>query len=167
MRLARDRLRDEPEAAERLLDGAGEELDAALDELRELARGIHPAVLSDRGLEPALEALAHRAPLPVELRATPDVRLPEAVELAAYFVVSEALTNVVKYARATHATVNVASDNGRLVVQVADDGIGGADPGRGTGLRGLADRLAILEGRLEVDSEAGRGTKITARIPCG
>jgi signal transduction histidine kinase len=167
MRLARDRLRDEPEAAERLLDGAGEELDAALDELRELARGIHPAVLSDRGLEPALEALAHRAPLPVELRATPDVRLPEAVELAAYFVVSEALTNVVKYARATHATVNVASDNGRLVVQVVDDGIGGADPGRGTGLRGLADRLAILEGRLEVDSEAGRGTKITARIPCG
>jgi signal transduction histidine kinase len=167
MRLARDRLRHEPEAAEELLEGAGEELDAALDELRELARGIHPAVLSDRGLQPALEALAHRTPLPVELRSAPDERLPEAVELAAYFVVSEALTNVVKYARASHATVNVASDNGRVVVQVADDGVGGADPARGTGLRGLADRLAVLEGRLEIDSPAGRGTQVTARIPCG
>jgi signal transduction histidine kinase len=167
MRLARDRLRDAPEAAERLLDGAGEELDAALDELRELARGIHPAVLSDRGLEPALEALVNRTPLPVELRSTPRERLPEAVELAAYFVVSEALTNVVKYAHATYATVNVASDNGRVLVQVADDGVGGADPARGTGLRGLSDRLAVLEGRLEIDSQAGRGTKITARIPCG
>jgi len=167
MRLARDRLRDEPEAAERLLEGAGDELEAALDELRELARGIHPAVLTDRGLDTALEALVHRSPLPVELRSTPDERLPEAVELAAYFVVSEALTNVVKYAGATHATVDVAPENGRLVVEVADDGVGGADPTRGTGLRGLADRLAVLEGRLEIDSEAGRGTKVTARIPCG
>ncbi|MBD0281718.1 MAG: sensor histidine kinase [Thermoleophilaceae bacterium] len=167
MRLARARLRDQPEAAERLLDGASEELDAALDELRELARGIHPAVLSDRGLDTALEALAHRTPLPVDLESTPGRRLPEAVELAAYFVVSEALTNVVKYADATHATVNVASENGRVVVQVADDGVGGADPERGTGLRGLADRLAVLEGRLEIDSPPGRGTTVTARIPCG
>jgi signal transduction histidine kinase len=167
MRLARDRLRDEPEAAERLLEGAGDELEAALDELRELARGIHPAVLTDRGLDTALETLVHRTPLPVELRSTPDERLPEAIELAAYFVVSEALTNVVKYAGATHATVDVAPENGRLVVEVADDGVGGADPTRGTGLRGLADRLAVLEGRLDIDSEAGRGTTITARIPCG
>jgi signal transduction histidine kinase len=166
MRLARDRLRDEPDTAERLLAGAGDELDAALDELRELARGIHPAVLSDRGLGTALETLVHRTPLPVELRFTPRERLAEAVELAAYFVVSEALTNVVKYAEASHAAVDVAHENGRLLVQVADDGVGGADPDRGTGLRGLVDRLAVLEGRLDIDSEAGRGTRITARIPC-
>jgi signal transduction histidine kinase len=167
MRLARDKLRDEPEAAEQLLEGAGHELDAALEELRELARGIHPAVLSDRGLDTALEALVHRTPLPVELRFTPGERLPEAIELAAYFVVSEALTNVVKYAEASHAVVDVAHENGGLLVLVADDGVGGADPERGTGLRGLVDRLAVLEGHLEIDSEAGRGTKITARIPCG
>jgi signal transduction histidine kinase len=167
IRLARDRMRDDPAAAERLLDGAGAELDAALAELRELARGIHPAVLSDRGLDAALETLAHRAPLPVELTRAEHERLPEAIELAAYFVVAEALTNVAKYAGATHAKVNVGQDNGRLVVEVADDGVGGADPDNGTGLRGLADRLAVIEGRLEVDSPPGRGTTIRARIPCG
>jgi signal transduction histidine kinase len=166
MRLARSRLRDEPEVAEQLLEGAGDELDAALEELRELARGIHPALLSDRGLDTALEALARRTPLPVELRFTPREDVPEAVELAAYFVVSEALTNVVKYAEASHATVDVAQENGRLLVRVADDGVGGADPEQGTGLRGLVDRLAVLEGHLEIDSEPGRGTTITARIPC-
>ena len=167
MRLARDRMREDPAAAERLLDGAGAELDAALEELRELARGIHPAVLSDRGLDAALETLAHRAPLPVELNREERERLPEAIELAAYFVVAEALTNVAKYAQATHAKVNVGRHNGRLVVEVADDGVGGADPGNGTGLRGLADRLAVIEGRLEVESPPGRGTRIRARIPCG
>jgi signal transduction histidine kinase len=167
MRLARDRMRDDPDAAERLLDGAGAELDAALEELRELARGIHPAVLSDRGLDAALETLARRAPLPVELNRHADERLPEAIELAAYFVVSEALTNVAKYAGASHATVNVGRVNGKLVVEVADDGVGGADPENGTGLRGLADRLAVIEGRLEVDSLPGEGTTIRARIPCG
>jgi signal transduction histidine kinase len=167
LRLARERLRDEPESAEALLSSAGDELDAALEELRELARGIHPAVLSDRGLATALEALAHRAPLPVELEALPSERLPEAVELAAYFVVAEALTNVAKYAYASHAKVSIEQENGRVVVAVEDDGVGGADPARGTGLRGLADRLGILEGRLEVDSELGRGTTVTARIPCG
>jgi signal transduction histidine kinase len=167
MRLARDRIRKDPDAAERLLDGAGAELDAALEELRELARGIHPAVLSDRGLDAALETLANRAPLPVELKHHEHERLPESIELAAYFVVSEALTNVAKYAGASHATVEVERVNGRLVVEVADDGVGGADPDNGTGLRGLADRLAVIEGRLEVDSPPGRGTKIRARIPCG
>jgi signal transduction histidine kinase len=167
MRLARDRLREDPDAAERLLDGAGAELEAALEELRELARGIHPAVLSDRGLDAALETLARRAPLPVELSGQPDERLPESIELAAYFVVSEALTNVTKYAEASHVTVNVARDNGKLVVEVTDDGVGGADPDNGTGLRGLADRLAVIEGRLEVDSPPGVGTTIRARIPCG
>jgi signal transduction histidine kinase len=166
MRLARARLRDDPEGAEQLLDGAGEELEAALGELRELARGIHPAVLSDRGLDTALETLARRAPLPVELGRLPDGRLPEAVELAAYYVVAEALTNIAKYASATHATVDVRRLNGRLVVRVTDDGVGGANPEAGTGLRGLADRLAVIEGRLEIDSEPGKGTTITAKIPC-
>jgi signal transduction histidine kinase len=167
LRLARAKLRDDPEAADMLLDAAGEELEAALGELRELARGIHPAVLSDRGLTTALETLASRAPLPVELEHTPPDRLPEAVELAAYFVVAEALTNVAKYASASHATVNVERTNGRLIVEVVDDGVGGANPEDGTGLRGLADRLAVIEGRLEIDSEPGHGTKVTARIPCG
>jgi signal transduction histidine kinase len=166
MRLARDRMRDDPDTAERILDGAGAELDAALEELRELARGIHPAVLSDRGLDAALETLARRAPLPVELNHESYERLPEAIELAAYFVVSEALTNVAKYADASHATVNVARGNGKLLVEVTDDGVGGADPDKGTGLRGLADRLAVIEGRLEVESPPGAGTTIRAKIPC-
>ena len=166
MRLARDRMREDPEGAERMLDGASAELDAALEELRELARGIHPAVLSDRGLDAALETLARRAPLPVELNRDSYERLPEAIELAAYFVVSEALTNVAKYADASHAKVNVARRNGKLLVEVADDGVGGADPDQGTGLRGLADRLAVIEGRLEVESPPGAGTTIRARIPC-
>jgi signal transduction histidine kinase len=167
LRLARAKLRGDPDGAEQLLSGASDELEAALAELRELARGIHPAVLSDRGLDTALETLAHRAPVPVELNSLPGERFPEAIELAAYFVVSEALTNVAKYAEATHAVVGLERHNGRLVVQVSDDGVGGADPNQGTGLRGLADRLAVIEGRLEVESERGRGTRITARIPCG
>ena len=167
IRLARAKLNEDPLAAERLLASAGDELEAALAELRELARGIHPAVLTDRGLATALQTLANRAPVPVELGELPEERMPEAVELAAYFVVAEALTNVAKYAEASHATVQVERHNGRVVVEVSDDGVGGADPGRGTGLRGLADRLAVIEGRLEVESEKGHGTTVTARIPCG
>jgi signal transduction histidine kinase len=167
IRLARAKLNEDPLAADKLLSSAGEELDSALAELRELARGIHPAVLTDRGLGTALETLASRAPVPVELAELPDMQLPEAVELAAYFVVAEALTNVAKYAHATHAKVEVARENGRLMVEVEDDGIGGANPENGTGLRGLADRIAVLEGRLEIDSETGRGTTVRAQIPCG
>jgi signal transduction histidine kinase len=166
IRIARAKLNEDPLAADQLLETAGQELDSALEELRELARGIHPAVLTDRGLATALETLASRAPVPVELAEMPDERLPEAVELAAYFVVAEGLTNVAKYANATHATVGVERENGRLVVEVADDGVGGADPQNGTGLRGLADRIAVLEGRLEIDSERGRGTTLRAQIPC-
>ena len=166
IRIARAKLNEDPLAADELLKTAGQELDSALEELRELARGIHPAVLTDRGLATALETLASRAPVPVELAELPDGRLPEAVELAAYFVVAEALTNVAKYAHATHAKVELGRENGRLVVEVEDDGIGGANPDNGTGLRGLADRIAVLEGRLEVDSESGTGTRVRAQIPC-
>jgi signal transduction histidine kinase len=166
MRLARDKMRDDPDGAERMLDGASAELESAMEELRELARGIHPAVLTDRGLDAALETLARRAPLPVELNRDDHERLPEAIELAAYFVVAEALTNVAKYANATHATVHVEQNNGKLLVEVADDGMGGADPRAGSGLRGLADRLAVIEGRLEIHSPPGGGTTIRARIPC-
>jgi signal transduction histidine kinase len=166
MRLARNRLREDPSAAEALLDGAAGELDSALGELRELARGIHPALLTERGLGTALETLARRAPVPVSVERIPDERYPEAVELAAYYVVAEALTNVAKYAAASHATVDIARVNGKLVVQVSDDGVGGADPDGGTGLRGLSDRLGVIEGRLDIESTPGKGTTITAKIPC-
>jgi signal transduction histidine kinase len=166
LRLAREKLDSEPKEAGRLLDRSREELAEALQELRELARGIHPAVLSDRGLGAAVETLARRAPLPVEILGLPAKRLPEHVELAAYFVVSEALTNVAKYASASQAAVTVTRRDGRLEVTVSDDGVGGADPDLGTGLRGLGDRLAAIEGQLDIDSEAGRGTTVCACIPC-
>ena len=165
LRLAQGKLRKDPEKADELLDGAQEELTLALGELRELARGIHPAVLSDRGLGAALEALAGRAPIEVDLAELPRDRLPEPIEAAAYFVVAEALTNVVKYAHASQATVRVSPVNGHAVVEVADDGIGGADPDRGSGLRGLADRVSALDGRMQLDSPAGSGTRLRAEIP--
>jgi signal transduction histidine kinase len=164
LRLVQERLTDDRGGAGELLETAGAELDAALAELRELARGIHPAVLSDRGLDAALEALASRAPLPVDIDTQVRERLPEPVELAAYYVIAEALTNVAKYAKASRATVRVARDDGRLVVEVSDDGVGGADPSGGTGLRGLADRVAALDGRLELRSTGG-GTVVRADIP--
>ena len=166
LRLAEAKLESEPQATAALLVMASEQLALALEELRELARGIHPAVLTDRGLTPALEALATRAPLAVDVDAPVAERLPEPVEAAAYFVVAEALTNVAKYAEATSARVHVARYDGRAIVEVADDGVGGADPRRGSGLRGLADRVEALDGRLEIESAPGRGTTIRAEIPC-
>ncbi len=166
LRMARTRVADRDPETEQLLVSAASELDSALEELRELARGIHPAVLSDRGLDAALVALAHRSPVPVELEATPGERLPEAVETAAYFVVAEALTNVAKYASATRATVRAVRDNGHVVVEVTDDGVGGADPSKGSGLEGLADRLCSVDGRLEVMDARGGGTIVRADIPC-
>jgi signal transduction histidine kinase len=165
MRLAQSKVRKDPEKAEAMLAAAHEELTLALGELRELARGIHPAVLSDRGLAAALESLAGRAPLPVELGDVPEDRLPEPIEAAAYFVVAEALTNVVKYAHASQATVSVERRNGHAIVEIADDGIGGADPDRGSGLRGLADRVSALDGSMRLDSPAGAGTRLRAEIP--
>jgi signal transduction histidine kinase len=165
--LAKRRLEEGQDvAAGAMLDAARDELARALEELRELARGIHPAVLTDRGLEPALEALAERAPLPVSLDQMPAERLPAPVEAAAYFVVAEALTNVVKYAGASTAAVRIRRNGAYAVVEVRDDGVGGADPTIGTGLRGLADRLAALDGRLEVHSPPGEGTTVRAEVPC-
>jgi signal transduction histidine kinase len=165
--LAQRRLDDgDGTAAASMLDAARDELARALEELRELARGIHPAVLTDRGLEAALEALAERTPLPVSLDQMPAERLPAPVEAAAYFVVAEALTNVARYAKASSAEVRIARNSGYAVVEVRDDGVGGADPATGTGLRGLADRLAALDGRLEVHSPPGEGTTVRAEVPC-
>jgi len=166
LRMARDKLGPDAGEAGRLLDRSRHELDEALKELRELVRGIHPTVLSDRGLAGAVEALAERAPLPVVVSGLPAQRLPARVELAAYFVVCEALTNVAKYASATRVSVTMSKADGSLAVEISDDGIGGADMGRGTGLRGLSDRLAAIEGRLEVDSAPGLGTTVRASIPC-
>ena len=148
-----------------LLDSAVAELTAGLSELRELARGIHPPVLTERGLDPALEGLAARAPLPVTLSASLGERLPPAVEAAAYFVVMEALTNVAKYASATAAEVTVQRTDGHVVIDVTDDGVGGADPAGGSGLAGLADRVAALGGRLEIESPPGGGTVVRAQMP--
>lgn len=166
LRSARTRAAGDGELAE-LLDRAQEELQTSLAELRELARGIHPAVLTDRGLEPALQALVARVPVPVSVEAEGAERLPGPVESAAYFVVSEALANVAKYARASSATVAVRRANGHVSVEVADDGVGGADAARGSGLRGLADRIAALDGSLSLDSPVGRGTCLRAEIPLG
>jgi len=124
-------------------------------------------VLSDRGLGPAIEALAARAPVPVQVTATPAERLPQPVEAAAYFVVAEALTNVAKYAGATYAVVRVDHLGDRVLVEIRDDGSGGADPAAGSGLRGLTDRLAALDGVLEVESPPGSGTTLRAIIPLG
>jgi signal transduction histidine kinase len=148
------------------LAGAREELELGLSELRELARGIHPAVLTERGLAPAVEALAGRAPFPVRVIETPHRRLPAQVETAAYFTVAEALTNAAKHAGAHQATVLIEQHNGSARIEVADDGIGGADSARGSGLRGLGDRLAALDGQLTVTSPSGGGTRLIATIPC-
>ena len=164
LRSARRRADGQPEL-EALLDQAQEELQTSLGELRELARGIHPAVLTERGLEPALQALVSRAPLPVTLEAQTGDRLPGPVESAAYFVVSEGLTNVAKYAQASQATVAVRHVNGSVSVEVSDDGVGGADVSAGSGLRGLQDRLAAVDGTLTLESPAGRGTRLRASIP--
>jgi signal transduction histidine kinase len=164
LRLVESRIEIDPAAASELLSGARDELTQALAELRELARGIHPAVLTDRGLRPALEALAARAPLPVDVTAADERFTPE-VEAAAYYVVAESLTNVAKYAQASTARVSVAKVDGVVSVTVEDDGVGGADPLGGSGLRGLVDRVAVLDGTLEVESSPGGGTSVRAAIP--
>ncbi len=164
--LADSRLERDPAAVKPLLDQARGQLSDALAELRELAQGIHPGILTERGLRAALEELAYGARLPLELDVALAERLPDRVEAAAYFVVSEALTNVAKHAEATAVRVRVERADGRAVVEVADDGVGGADRALGTGLRGLADRVDALGGRLQVESPPGRGTVVHVEIPC-
>ena len=166
LRLTQSALERRPEAVPGLLEEAQAELARALDELRELARGIHPAILTDRGLGPALEAILARAPLPVELTDLPEERLPEPVEAAVYYVVAETITNIAKHAHAESATVSVTLAGTTARVVITDNGIGGADPARGSGLRGLADRIEALDGGLRVESREGRGTRIEAQIPC-
>ena len=164
LRVLRSSISD-PEAGP-LVDGLAVRLEAALSDLRELARGIHPAILTRSGLDPAIAALAARSPVPVDVESAVDGRLAPAVEAAAYFVVAEALTNVARYADAARARVELRGDgNGGLVVVVADDGVGGADPSAGSGLRGLQDRLAVIDGVLAIDSPPGAGTRLEATIP--
>jgi signal transduction histidine kinase len=160
------RMGTDPEA-EALLAQARTEIAVSLAELRDLARGLHPAVVSGHGLAVAVESLVARAPVPVRLRVELDGRVGEAVEVAAYYVVCESLANIGKHARATAATVDVTRSAGQIVVEVVDDGVGGADTERGTGLRGLADRVEALDGRLRVWTPRGGGTRVRAELPCG
>jgi signal transduction histidine kinase len=164
--LAGSKLSSDPQAARRILDETRNTLGVALQELREVSQGIHPGILTERGLGAALRELTYSAPIPIELTVAFEERLPEPAEAAAYYVVAEALTNVAKYASATVVSVTVNNRNGRAVVEVSDDGIGGADPAHGSGLRGLADRVAALGGRFAVESPPGEGTWLRAEIPC-
>ena len=150
---------------DQLLAQAAEELQSAVDELRELARGVHPAILTEDGLGPALESLAARAPLPVSVDAL-DSRLSPAVEATAYFVACEALTNVAKHAQASEASIVARREDSQRVVEVADDGVGGARPYDRSGLSGLTDRVEALGGRLRIEDGAGGGTIVLAEIPC-
>ena len=163
--LLEQRFRDDPEA-QRAIDQARHELGESLQELRDLARGIHPAVVTGYGLAVAVESIVARSPVPVALDVDMGERAPESVEVAAYYLVSESLTNVAKYARASRATVVIRRAGGQLTVEIADDGVGGADSSGGSGLRGLADRIEALGGRLRVRSPAGAGTRVRAEIPC-
>ena len=165
LRMAQETVRDDPAAAETMLERVGEDLMQALDELRELARGLHPAVLADRGLAPALQALANRSPFPVAIAGVPDVRLPEPVEAALYYVVAESLTNAAKHAGATEGRVELSTTPTAVIVEIRDDGRGGATLTGGTGLRGLGDRVEALGGELQVRSPAGGGTVIRAELP--
>ena len=167
LRMARTRLDDEPARAQELLDAALGDLEEATRELRELARGIHPAALTEGGLRPALQALVARSSIPTRLVAVPDARFAPSVEATAYFTVSEGLTNTARYAAAERVEVEAVHLDSRLRIEVRDDGCGGADPTGGSGLRGLADRVAALDGVLNVISPPGGGTVLRAEIPCG
>ena len=167
LRLARNHVGDDEESRElrELLEACTAELALALEDLRELARGIHPAILAQRGLEPALRTLIDRCPTPVELDVDLPARLESQQEAALYFTVSEALANVVKYASATTVTIRAFADGRQAVIEIRDDGVGGADPSRGSGLSGLADRVEALGGWLAVTSPHGGGTTVVATVP--
>jgi signal transduction histidine kinase len=164
---AKEKLDTDPEGAKELVGEAHEEAKRAITEVRDLARGIHPAVLTDRGLDAALSSLAARSPVPADVRVDVDERPPASVEAAAYFVVSEALANVAKHAKATRAVVTVRRSGDRLTVQVEDDGAGGASLVEGSGLAGLRDRVGALDGELHLLSPRGGPTVLMVEIPCG
>lgn len=164
---ARERFATDPERARQLVDDAHEEAKAALAELRDLARGIHPSVLTDRGLDAALSAVVARCPVPVSLSIDVPRRPTAAVESAAYFLVAEALTNVAKHSKATRAQVSIALRNNRLLVEVRDDGVGGADANQGGGLSGLSGRVSALGGWIRVLSPQNGPTSVMAEFPCG
>jgi signal transduction histidine kinase len=165
LRSAELRARENGDAeVEQLLSSAVDDLQAAVDELRELARGVHPAILTEEGLAAALESLVLRAPIPVDLEEAPELRLAPEVEAAAYFVACEGLVNIVKHAGASAAALSARRRDGLLVVEVVDDGVGGAE--LGSGLRGLIDRVEAVGGRLRIDSSPTEGTRIVAEIPC-
>jgi signal transduction histidine kinase len=149
------------------LSRIAEGLADAVAELQEFSRGIHPAILSERGLDPALRTLARRSAVPVELDVTTNARFPEPVEIAAYYVASEALANVMKHAQASHIDISLTTRNDSLLLSIRDDGVGGADPARGSGLAGLADRVEALGGSIHLHSAAGAGTHITVDLPVG
>src|SRR2546425_5283961 len=165
LRTAQECLREDPAAAEAMLAAVGEDLKLALEELRELARGLHPAVLSDRGLEPALQSLANRAPFSVEIVGVPPLRLDEGVEAAVYYLVAESLTNAAKHAGPAAARVEISTTNEEVVVAISDNGSGGASMDRGSGLRGLADRIDALGGQFDLTSPSGGGTVVRATLP--
>ena len=167
LRMIEERLEGTDRAACVLVGAAAGELERAMRELRELARGLHPALLTDVGLSGALESLAERSPIPVHLWARLDGGLTEAVGVGAYYVVAEALANAARHSNATEVDVRAVVDDGVLGVEVVDDGGGGASPGRGSGLEGLADRVDSLGGRLRITSPAGTWTTIVAELPCG
>ena len=167
LRMARARLDDEPGQAQELLDTALDDLAEATRELRELARGIHPAALTEGGLRPALEALAARSSIPARLVGVPDARFTAPVEATAYFSVAEGLTNAARHAAAAQVEVEVTRVDDRLRVEIRDDGRGGAGTTAGTGLRGLADRVAALDGEVDVVSPESGGTVLRVEIPCG
>jgi signal transduction histidine kinase len=164
LRVAQERLEDDPATVRSILATIGDELGLALEELRELARGLHPAVLSDHGLEPALRSLANRAPFPVEVVGAPQERLDEGVEAAVYYVVAESLTNAMKHADASEAQVEITTTDAELTVAIHDNGAGGATMHGGSGIRGLADRVEALGGHLEVESPPGAGTVVRATL---
>lgn len=165
--MAREKILSDPEGAQRLLDTSHEESKRVLADLRDLVRGIHPAVLTDRGLDAAISAIAGRSPVPVEVTVDLPGRLPEEVEGTAYFVVVEALTNIAKHSGASLASVRIHRRGGWMVVEISDNGSGGANMASGSGLRGLQDRILALDGRFSISSPKDRGTTLHVEIPCG
>jgi signal transduction histidine kinase len=164
--MAMEKFDSDPDAARALVGDAHAELQRAIAELRNLARGIHPAVLTDRGLDAALSALAARSPVPVRLDVHLKERPPASVEATAYFIVAEALTNAARYANATAVNVKVRQQGDKLHIEVADNGVGGAEQRAGGGLAGLADRASSVEGSLRVTSPKGGPTVVAADLPC-